>query len=92
MEAYGKINVYTCSKGHKNVTVNGAEGVTPMIISCREKDCGRNAQSAWYNCPQNLTPTLEWYRPPASKKLNREEADHVIRGGLLLRKIQKHGT
>ena len=89
MEPYGKINVYTCPKGHKNVTVNGAEGVTPMIISCREKNCGRNAQSAWYNCPQNLVPTLEWYRPPASKKLNREEADHVLRGGLLLRKLRK---
>ena len=89
MEAKGKINIYKCTSGHNNITINRDEGVTPMIISCREKNCGKQAMSCFYNVRQDLKPTLEWYRPPASKKLNRYEAEHVLRGGLLLRKIQK---
>lgn len=89
MESKGKINIYKCASGHNNITINADEGVTPMIISCREKNCGKNATSMFYNVRQDLKPRFEWYRPPASKKLNRYEAEHVNQGGLLLREIPK---
>jgi len=33
-----KINVYTCPKGHKTVTIDTDEGTTPMMLMCRQKD------------------------------------------------------
>lgn len=90
----GKINVYTCVKGHKTVTIDTDEGTTPMMLGCRQKDddgkhnCTQYAKSAWYNCDQSLKPEYEWYRPETTKGLNPAEKDHVSQGGLLLRKLK----
>ena len=90
-----KINVYTCPKGHKTVTIDTDEGVTPMKLMCRQKDddgkhnCTEWASSAWYNCDQSQKPEYEWYRPASLKGLNQGEKEHVELGGLLLRKLKK---
>lgn len=87
-----KINTYTCPKGHVTVTIDIVEGVTPMMLRCKQKDqdgkhnCTEMAKSAWYNCDQKLTPEYEWYKPDSLKGLNSSEREHVKLGGLLLRK------
>lgn len=88
----GRINTYTCDKGHVTVTEDLVEGTTPMMLRCRQKDddgkhnCNEMARSAWYMCDQGLTPEYEWYKPESENGLNKEERDHVRMGGLLLRK------
>lgn len=86
-----KINVYTCPKGHKTVTVDLVDGTTPMFLNCRNitdgHACDQTSRSAWYMCDQTLTPEFEWYRPGPEEKLNKEERQHCIQGGLLIRRI-----
>lgn len=84
-----KINVYTCKHGHHNVTIDRDSGTTPMTINCRVPGCTASAYSAWYKCDQNLTPTLEWYRPKRTRGLTPAERDHVNNGGVLLRAISE---
>lgn len=87
MEAAGAINVYQCATcGHKTVTVNLAEGVTPMFINCRsEQFCKGVAHSKMYRVPQDLTPTHEWYRPSRIEAKQLNGLDHWAGGGLWLR-------
>lgn len=93
MSYKGKINVYTCPAGHTTVTIDTDEGVTPMMLRCTKKadekhNCTEFARSAWYRCDQALAPEYEWYKPATMNGLNRDEKEHVVKGGLLLRKIQ----
>jgi hypothetical protein len=94
MSCENKINVYTCPAGHRTVTIDRDEGVTPMMMVCRQKaedgkhNCTEYARSGWYHCLQTLTPEYEWYKPESMKGLSKEEKEHVVRGGLLLRKLE----
>lgn len=93
MSFKGKINVYTCPAGHKTVTIDTDEGVTPMMMGCRQKaddgkhNCTQFARSGWYRVDQDLSPEYEWYMPTSLKGLNKSEKEHVVQGGLLQRKI-----
>lgn len=93
MSLEGMKNVYTCPKGHKTVTVDADDGVTPFMIRCRQKDddgkhnCTEMARSAMYEVDQNLKPEFEWFMPVTLKGLNSAEIEHVRKGGLLMRKI-----
>lgn len=90
-----KINAYICRDGHRTVTVDLVEGVTPMMIRCKQRhedgkhDCTERAMSVWYRCDQSLTPEYEWYKPTNLKKLSPDEREHVKQGGLMLRKIKR---
>lgn len=96
MSYRGKINIYTCPAGHTTVTIDIDEGVTPMMIRCTKKaedgkhNCTEFARSAWYHCNQALTPEYVWYKPAFLNGLNKDEKEHVTKGGLLLRKIEPY--
>lgn len=105
MEKFGKKNSYVCNTcGNEIVTVNLADGVTPFAIACRAKwpgECDGVAQSQFYRIDQSRLADWGWYRPE-DKDLEQMElttpgiADHVNRGGLVLRKLdraekEKHG-
>lgn len=96
----GRLNVYSCPADHHTVTVDRDAGVTPSGMLCPHIDrrgfpvvevvCDLTTRSAFYRVPDGLTPTHEWYRPDNAERrtLNPYKADHVNRGGLLLRPIQ----
>lgn len=95
----GMLNVYLCPLRHPTVTVDRDAGVTPSHLPCPHREargfpvvtveCGLAAHSNWYRVPPDLTPTHEWYRPTDTERrtLNQHAAEHVDRGGLLLRPI-----
>ena len=86
-ERVGAFNAYVCPQGHFTVTVD--LDVTPSGMSCLWPGCDERARSCWYRgVPDHLTPTHEWYRPGDAQRrtLNAYQADHVNRGGLLLRR------
>lgn len=93
MEAAGLINIYICSLGHKTVTINCDDGVTPFLIKCRGNwpgECSEMAQSSMYRVSQGLhLPQWCWYSPNEEeiKDVVAENLDHVKRGGLLLRRL-----
>lgn len=93
MSYKGKINVYTCPAGHTTVTIDQDHGVTPMMLRCTKKaedgkhNCTEFAQSAWYRCDPSLIPEYKWYKPESLKGLNRDEKEHVLKGGLMLMKL-----
>lgn len=99
-DAYlGRLNVYTCEAGHEVVTIDRDPGVTPSGMLCRhtetrgfpavEVQCELRARSAFYRVPDGLVAAFEWYRPDDEerRRLNPYQAEHVDRGGLLLRPI-----
>lgn len=99
MSLIGKKNIYTCTKEHKIVTIDIADGTTPMFIGCPIKGCGAQAQSQFYeDVNEKLTPAYEWFRPDDHqvmtevRKLTEEEGDvdgfidHLHQGGLIMRK------
>ncbi len=93
MAAAGRVNGYVCdSCGGKTVTIHRDEGVTPMFIGCRAlPGCQGRAVSLMYtsNPAWELPePKWEWYRPESTRHLSAEVADHVRRGGLLLREVR----
>ena len=88
MEDRGKINEYTCEKGHKIVTINTDEGTTPLTIKCRHRMCNRIATSELYLVDQTQEPTHEWYRPNNLEELSDWDLHHIELGGLLLRKLK----
>lgn len=61
-EQSGMINIYTCPHGHRTVTLNLADGVTPFMIRCRAPlaFCEEMANSCFYLCDQNTRPTHVW--------------------------------
>lgn len=91
MEAAFARNAYVCETcGHRTVTVNACEGVTPYLIRCRFNCCGGTAKSQLYRISQHERPTFEWYSPEAEErqKLDRHTLQHVEHGGLLLRRLE----
>ena len=99
-ERVGKLNIYTCPKAHRTITVDRDAGTTPAFISCPwpvERgnpplvlECARRSASAWYRVPDIFVPSYEWYRPDDTQRrtLDKFQTDHVNRGGLLLRLIE----
>jgi hypothetical protein len=85
--AKNRKNVYACGKGHRTVTVDVDDGVTPMQIRCTHPGCKNLARSSYYQVEQNLKPTHEWYRPETMSGLSPNDVAHVKSGGLLIRKI-----
>lgn len=89
------INTYTCPHGHVTVTKDVDEGVTPMMLRCRQKsddgkhNCTEFARSAFYNCDQSLTPEYEWYKPKSYKGYKDSMREHIKKGGLDIRKIKQ---
>lgn len=80
------INCYTCSAGHKTVTIDRDEGTTPMFLNCQEQDCGKQAISSMYMDCDGLVPEHEWYKPNILD-VSPMDMEHVLMGGLLIRKI-----
>lgn len=64
-----KINVYTCPKGHKTISIDRVEGTTPFMISCIK--CGEMSNSCFYSCDQTLIPEIEWIKPDDDKHLDK---------------------
>ena len=85
----GEINVYTCPAGHETVTKDLDNGVTPFMIGCKVFRCQLMARSSMYQVDQSHVPEWEWYKPKDYKGLTMGEIDHVIKGGLMIRKIQE---
>ena len=85
-----RVNCYVCPSGHITKTKDVDAGVTPMFIQC--ETCQAQARSSFFKdiAPDKL-PTQEYYRPDLNQtlKLKPEMLDHVLRGGLMLRKISK---
>lgn len=74
--------------GRTMVTIDREPGVTPFIVQC--PDCGGEAQSSAYKgINPAMIPTHEWYRPDSLEGLEGWSLDHVSKGGLLLREIEK---
>lgn len=98
-ERVGKENYYydrACRFGI--VTVDLHAGTTPTHLACRNpKKCTGVMNSMGYPDPQAKPawlgdPTHEWYRPDEiDDEAEDLEADHLMNGGLLLRKIQSGG-
>lgn len=86
----GKKNIYVCRSccGHI-VTVDRDAGVTPFTTRCMATPgCSGLMQSSLYRVfDQAIGPDHEWYRPSSIAGLSAGTADHVAKGGLLLRKI-----
>lgn len=97
----GRINGYRCEAipHHTLYTIDREAGVTPFTIQCpfcKEQGVGGGTlyrhpamQSAMYRIPQDLRPGWEWYRPDRLEGLKPGEAEHVLKGGLLLREITR---
>lgn len=77
-----KVNTYTCTAGHVTVTIDTDEGVTPMMIRCKQlhdngkHNCTEFARSSFYKCDQNLTPEYEWFKPTLFKGYNQGMIAH----------------
>lgn len=93
----GAINAYICAKcGALTVVRHVDAGVTPMFLACRRPSgCDEMARSAGYppNPPQKVIDAVrwEWYRPDHTEfdKLDQVMKDHIKRGGLILRPVEK---
>jgi hypothetical protein len=87
-------NIYTCAVGHKTVTIDVDDGVTPSQIRCPKPDCKFSAQSSFYQVEQSseLRPSHEFYRPRSMSGLSAGDINHVKSGGLLFRKIGSQKT
>ena len=91
MSFKGKKNVYVCRRcGHRTVTIDRDDGVTPFIIACKAVACVGEAQSEMYAVDQSLVPTHEWYQPTSAELIRMSPAmrKHVRMGGLALREIE----
>lgn len=87
-EFEGKLNIYTCElcRGFI-VTRDVNEGVTPFMTNCRATpQCSGMMKSSFYRVfDQSMRETHQWYRPPADQVLPPHYAEHVRKGGLILR-------
>lgn len=85
-----RTNIYLCQHNHVTKTKDIDAGVTPMHIVC--ETCGQFATSTGYrNHGDNIKPTMEFYRPTLKELGNVKPislVEHVLSGGLLLRKIK----
>lgn len=85
------VNCYVCENcGQITKTIDIEKGTTPFMIDCTVDGCGGLAKSSFYN---DLSPTLkpshEWFRPSLKATLRQQRGmiDHIVQGGLELRKI-----
>lgn len=92
----GKKNAYVCQEagfgngcGRTTITIDREPGVTPFMTTCPH--CGGSMKSRMYRIPQDLTPTMEWYRPDTLDGLSQWTVDHVLQGGLISRWIDSAG-
>ena len=101
----GEKNAYYCETcGGYTVVIHRDDGVTPMFLACRAagevETCQGRAVSMMYrdidSAPANVPkePAWEWVKPSKSrvrriKKRNPAFAEHLERGGLELRKIER---
>lgn len=83
-----RINVYTCPYGHQTITIDRADGITPLNFRCKKHGCQEFAASSWYMVDQRQKPEYEWYKPGSMVGLSEAEIEHVQKGGLLIRKIK----
>ena len=85
----GKVNVYTCKKGHQTWTIHADDGVTPYNICCHR--CGGDAYSAVYHCDQHpLQIHGVWSKEPNSWWGDKSAQDkHALNGGVFLYAIQQ---
>lgn len=96
MSLVGRENAYRCDDcGKFTTTIDVDEGVTPMFLGCRATPgCkGRAVSSCYPEGPRPAhipPPAFEWYRPTPkqARRMGREMADHVARGGLALRPVR----
>lgn len=83
-------NVYVCDENasHRQVTVDIHRGVTSFLKKCPVKGCSGIGTSSMYIVVDDAEPEWEWFRPSRDeyKGLNPEMKEHVIRGGLMIRK------
>lgn len=89
-ELDSRFNAYACANcNHPTKTKDDDFGVTPMFHEC--EICGDLAVSMFYKAgPDNYTQV--WYRPTFEEvvEMNKKQdpnLDHVLRGGLLNKKI-----
>lgn len=95
------VNLYGCPKCERAVvTVDVAVGTTPFMVSCRHLHpedpvvggCDGTATSSLYRTEELnaddmmiVVPEMEWYLPMVDEIIEPRYANHVARGGLLLR-------
>ena len=95
----GRLNIYVCEACRSHIVTRDVdEGVTPFMLSSAEycpKGCvsekpgGVHMSSSFYRVwDQRIREDYQWYAPgpEESAGLNPYHADHVERGGLLIRK------
>jgi hypothetical protein len=83
-----RVNCYVCQSGHVTKMRDVDAGVTPMFYTC--ETCNLRASSTGYrDIAPDMQPTQEWYRPDLKKvlKLKGPMLEHVLSGGLMIRKI-----
>lgn len=82
-----KVQAYCCQEGHITVMRVLDAGVTPMFYRCEH--CNKMASSVTTNLSKG-EPSQEWYRPSLKELLKVKPAmvDHVLSGGLMIRKIK----
>jgi hypothetical protein len=89
--SFGRKNKYVCDDpgcAHTITTVDIDEGVTPFMTACEK--CNGTAVSRMYRVDQTEVETHEWFRPQTLEGLKPHSQEHVRRGGLLLRKIERN--
>lgn len=91
MSETDRLNVYICQTcGGMICTIDRDQGVTPFMIACQVmRFCSGMMQSQWYpELPPHFSPEYEWYKPKLKKHMDVVTAEHVKKGGLLLRKLE----
>lgn len=85
----GRWNAWDCPTcGAVLVSIDRDEGTTPFMLACRATGCMGSAQSRFY--PKGDPPSepeWEWYRPADGEAVPERMQEHVLMGGLLLRRI-----
>jgi len=90
-----RVNSYVCPEGHISKTRDVDSGVTPMFIKC--ESCQHQAASRFYKDVNPIQDvTQEFYRPSlrqllkmSTREWNDGMIEHVLSGGLMIRKIVK---
>lgn len=89
-----KVNCYRCSCGNVIKTIDVNNGTTPFMIQC--DICDTMATSTMYrDIAPDKEPTIEWYRPTLEECIKMRKKpnvlEHILMGGLEMRKIKKNG-
>ena len=89
-----RVNIYSCPNGHKTISRDIDEGVTPSSIVCQHSAKeGKKyvlAFSHFYNVPSDLwdDAEIEWYKPKYPERIKDAALrQHVDSGGLLRRYV-----